>query len=336
MLLLIAALCGFLPGADTPDEPEPILYRTLRPPARVLAESTHTYDARHYRLDLDLPMTDDGYHCREEVSLISNRPRLDTVPLDFAALLCDSVRRDGNRLAFDTGAGRLNVILDTPLAEGDSAVLEVFFRREPGTPQLGYYFGRPPAIRYAHAMTVGCPTDNHYWFACWDHPSDKAERGVELNITLPDTFQACAVGLLDSITDNGNGTRTWHWRHSYPIATYLVSFSASRFASWDTWFVNTAGEPRRSAGDTIPIRHWMWPEDSAATRVGYAQLPEVIQYFIRPDIFGAYPFETFGHVPGYYGFPWGGMEHQTLVMLHPSYIGGGRISTIAHELSHMW
>lgn len=312
-------------------ENSPPLHRILRPgssPA-FAAESSHTYDVRHYRLDINLPMTHAGYSCREEVSLISNLPALDSVPLDFVGLLCDSVRRYGNRLEFEVVGGRLNVRLDTPLARGDSTIIEIFFRRDSLAEERGYFFGRPPAVRYAHAMTCGCPTDNRYWFACWDHPMDKAERGVMLNLTLPDSFQTCAVGLLDSITDNRDGTRTWWWRHSYPIATYLISFSASRFASWDTWFVNTTGE-------TIPVRHYMWPEDSAATRVGYARLPEIIEYFIRPDIFGAYPFETFGHVPGYYGFPWGGMEHQTLVMLHPSYIGGGRESTIAHELAHMW
>ncbi|MFO7637920.1 MAG: M1 family metallopeptidase [bacterium] len=329
---LLAALGLLAAGMLSPPQAEdlPPIYRILRPgSAPACAESSHSWDARHYRLDIELPMTHAGYRCREEVSLISNRPRLDTVPLDFAGLVCDSVRRYGSRLAFDTSGGRLDVRLDSPLAQGDSTVLEIFFRRESLAEQRGYFFGRPPTIRYAHGMTCGCPTDNHYWFACWDHPSDKAERGVELNLTLPDSFQTCAVGLCDSITDNGNGARTWWWRHPYPIATYLISFSASRFASWDTWFVNTTGE-------TIPVRHWMWPEDSAATRTGYAQLPEVIEYFIRPDIFGAYPFETFGHVPGYYGFPWGGMEHQTLVMLNAGYIGGGRISTIAHELSHMW
>ncbi|MFO7675203.1 MAG: M1 family metallopeptidase, partial [bacterium] len=331
MLALAIALLalGFVPTPEPDDEPARFL-RAPRPGAlRPLARPAHGYDVRHYRLDIDLPMTDDGYDCREEVSVLSERPVLGSLPLDFDSLVCDSVRRAGETCGFTAGSGRLDITLDPPLLLGESAVIEIFFRRVPGTTQVGYFFAAPPRIRYAHAMTCGCPTDNHFWFACWDHPSDKADRGVELNLTLPDTFQTCAVGLCDSVTDNGNGTRTWWWRHPYPIATYLMSFSASRFASWDSWFVNTGG-------DTVPVRHWMWPEDSAATRTGYRRLPEMIAFYTRPDVFGAYPFEKFGHVPGYFGFPWGGMEHQTLVMLNAGYISGGHESTIAHELSHMW
>ena len=297
--------------------------------AALAAESSHSYDVRHYRIDLNLPMTNPGYSGRTRIAFRANLPLLDSLALDFDGLVCDSVQRDGVPLSFTTPAGQISVRLDAPLPAGDSTALDVFFRRESAAAERGYFFAAPPRISYAHAMTCGCPTDNHFWFPCYDLPSDKAERGVALNLTLPDTFQTCAVGLCDSVTDNGNGTRTWHWRHPYPIATYLVTFSASRFTSWDTSFVNTTGE-------TIPVRHWMWPQDSAATRTGYRRLPEMIDYFIRPDIFGAYPFEKFGHVPGYYGFPWGGMEHQTLVMLHRTYIGGGAESTIAHELSHMW
>lgn len=329
---LLLVLLAFIPGPGEPAGP----YLFGKPGAALersalLAESTHAYDVRHYRLDFDLPMTNAGYACREEICLASRVPALDTVVLDFDELVCDSVRQLCEPLAFSTGSGLLTIELSAPLPEGDSTVLELFFRRESTARAIGWYYSQPPRIRYAHGMTCGCPTDNHYWFACWDHPMDKSDRGCMMNLTLPDTFQTCANGLCDSVTDNGNGTRTWWWNHHYPIAPYLMTFSASRFASWDTWFVNTGPSP-----DTIPIRHWMWPEDSAITRTGYARLPEMMAFYTDTLVFGAYPFDKFGHVPGYFGFPWGGMEHQTLVMLHASYIGGGHESTIAHELSHMW
>ena len=293
------------------------------------AESTHSYDVRHYRIDFDLPMYHAGYSAREQISLASREPQLDTVRLDFAALTCDSVLRTGTPLTFTVNDSQLLVSLDTPLPQGDSTVIDVFFHRDSTTPNRGYFYGRPPSIRYAHAMTCGCPRDNHYWFACFDHPMDKAERGVEINLTVPDTFQTCSNGMLDSVTAGSDGTATYWWRHTYPIATYLMTFSASRFTSWDTLVATPAG-------DSVPLIHFMWPEDSAATRNGYRRLPEMLSYFADNDLFGPYPFDKYGHVPGYYGFPWGGMEHQTMVMLHTTYIGGGHESTIAHELSHMW
>ncbi|MEO0049525.1 MAG: M1 family aminopeptidase [candidate division WOR-3 bacterium] len=295
----------------------------------VFAESLHSYDVRHYRLDLDLPMTNAGYLCHERIEIKSNQTNLDTLPLDFAGLVCDSVLRQGTSLTFDTPPGLLRIYLDTPLPLGESTTIDIFFHREPNAPQIGYFFAQPPTIPYAHAMTCGCPRDNHYWFPCWDLPNDKADKGCAINITLPDTFQACANGLLDSVTDAPGGKKTWWWRHPYPICTYLMTFSASRFARWDTIVTCPNGE-------TVPLIYFMWPRDSAATRTGFRLVPDMMLYYSDTSRFGPYPFERFGMVPGYYGFPWGGMEHQTQVMIHTSYLGGGGEGTICHELSHMW
>ena len=330
MLSVLVAWSGPGPRPQLPDDPVPACGKALSRPF-VDAESTHSYDVRHYRLDFDLPMDNAGYECHEQVSLVSREPGLDTVVLDFDGLVCDSVQQDCEPLPFSTGSGFLTIELSAPLPQGDSTLLDIFFHRDSATQQIGWFFGQPPRIRHAHGMTCGCPRDNHYWFACWDHPMDKADRGCMMNFTLPDTFQTCANGVLDSVTTNTDGTKTWWWNHRYPIATYLMTFSASRFATWGTTFVNT-----NPAHDTIPIQHWVWPVDSSASRQGYRRVPEMMEYYIDTLVYGPYPFDKFGHVPGYFGFPWGGMEHQTLVMLHTSYTNGGGDVTIAHELSHMW
>jgi aminopeptidase N len=330
MMSLVLLLVSFV-GFDSLVGVEPAFYHPLPryEALPVAGDSLNHYDVRHYRLNFDLPMNSAGYICHEQVTIRSNVSSLDSFSLDFAGLVCDSVRHHGRRVAFDTPPGCLWIELDPPLPAGDSTVVEIFFHREPTAPQIGFFFAQPPTVRHAHAMTCGCPRDNHYWFACRDLPSDKAERGCEINLTVPDTFQACANGLLDSVVPAPGNKRTWYWRHPYPIATYLMTFSASRFARWDT-VVITPG------GDTVPLIYFMWPGDSAATRTGYRLVPDMLSYYSAPERFGRYPFERFGLVPGYYGFPWGGMEHQTQVMIHTSYIGGGGEATICHELAHMW
>lgn len=327
---LLLLLLSFIPS---PDQPMPFLFgkpapRTPSPAPILLADSSHSYDVRFYRLDLDLPMYAAGYSGRELVCIRSEVPSLDTFSLDFAAMVCDSVKRSGVKQTFTTPSGLLTIDLATPLALGDSTDLDIFFRRESTAQQLGYFYARPPTTPIAHGMTVGCPRDNHYWFPCYDLPSDKAERGIMMNLTVPDTFQTSANGMLDSVTAS-SGKRTYWWRHPYPICTYLMTFSASRFATWSDTFVG-------QTGDTVPIIHYLWPRDSAASRTGFQNVPDMMEYFADTLMFGPYPFERFGFIPGYYGFPWGGMEHQTTVMLHASYIGGGSDATQAHELSHMW
>jgi aminopeptidase N len=291
-------------------------------------ESLHSYNVRHYRLDIRLPMTDRGYTAHEALCIRSDVPSLESLSLHFCNLVCDSVKRAGVPLQFTTPTGLLSIMLDAPLAQGDSTVIEVFFRRLSSAPERGYYFATRPAIAYAYGMTCTPPRDARYWMPCFDEPLDKAERGVDLNLTVPDTFQTCANGLLDSVT-TGAGTKTYWWHHPHSIATYLINFTASRFATWRHDFTQPDCE-------TIPSIYYVWPQDSAISRTTFGRLPSIFAFYSDTSMFGPYPFEKYGQVPGYYGFPWGAMENQTLTMIHTQWLRSGDDIGMAHEMSHMW
>ncbi|MEO0078503.1 MAG: M1 family metallopeptidase [candidate division WOR-3 bacterium] len=293
-------------------------------------ESLHSYNVRHYRLDIDLPMVDRGYSAHQALSIRSDVLSLDSFALHFCNLVCDSVKRAGVPLQFLTPTGLLTIMLDTPLPQGESTVIDIWFRRLSSAPERGYYFATRPTVAYAYGMTCTPPRDCRYWMPCYDEPHDKAERGVELNLTVPDTFQTCANGLCDSVTVNpGNGTRTYWWRHPYSIATYLINFVASRFATWHHDFI-------QPDGDTVPSLYFMWPQDSAVSRTTFGRLPNIFAFYSDTNMLGRYPFEKYGQVPGYYGFPWGAMENQTLTMIHTQWLRSGDDIGMAHEMSHMW
>jgi aminopeptidase N len=292
------------------------------------AESLHSYNARHYRLDINLPMNDSAYSAHEAVAIRSDVPNLDSFTMHFCNLICDSVKRNGVPLTFIDTDTTLVITLDAGLPQGASTVIDIWFRRLTGIPERGFFFAQPPRIYHAFAMTCTPPRDCRYWMPCYDEPLDKAEDGVELNLTVPDTFQTCANGVLDSVTENGNGTHTYWWSHDYSIATYLITFSASRFASWQQNLPT-------GTGDTVPALHFIWPTDSAQSVVAFARLPDIMRFFSDTLRYGAYPFEKYGHTVGYYAFPWGGMENQTLVMINGQWLNGDDIG-MAHEMSHMW
>jgi aminopeptidase N len=292
------------------------------------AESLHAYDVRQYRIDINLPMANRSYVAHEGLSLKAVTPVLWACTLHFVNLVCDSVKRAGAPLAFTMPSGLLEITLDIPLPEGESTDLDIFFHRESTAPERGYYFAPRGTALFAYGMTCTPPKDCRYWMPCWDEPFDKPERGVMLNITVPDTFQTCANGLLDSVTSAG-GKKTYWWNHPYPIATYLITFAASRFASWQHLI------PVQN-GDTVPSEYFMWPRDSLISVTTFNKIPDMMTYFSDSVRFGAYPFEKYGMVPGYYGFPWGGMENQTMVMIHTQWLMNGDNAGMAHEMSHMW
>ena len=292
------------------------------------ADSSHSYDVRHYRIDLDLPMTDRSFTAHAGITIASEVPSLGICSLDFVNLVCDSVKRAGVPLVFATPTRLLAITLDTPLPQGDSTVIDVYYHRLSSAPELGYYFATQPMVNYAYGMVCTPPRDCRYWMPCFDEPLDKAEHGVCLNLTVPDTFQTCANGMLDSVTSSG-GRKTYWWCHPYGIATYLINFAASRFASWKHDLVHPNG-------DTVPSIYFMWPFDSAVSVSTFGRIPDMFAYYSDTAMFGPYPFEKYGQVPGYYSFPWGAMENQTLTMIHTQWLRSGDDPGMAHEISHMW
>lgn len=295
------------------------------------AESTHHFDVRHYRIDLDLPMNSGAMTGRSRVALIARHDHFDTFSLHFVNLVCDSVRRDGNPCTFTAGSGRLLIDLDREFPNGESLAVDIYYHRNAGTQNRGfYYYARgTQQIPYAICYSTTEPADSRYWFPCFDEPWDKAERGCQINITTPDTMSGCANGVLDSVTIR-EGKRTCWWTHRYPITTYLITFAASRWSSFTQWF-------HPAPNESIPIVNFMWPGDSSRAVHAFRNVPDMFEFFSDPNRYGPYPFasEKYGHVVAY-PFMWGGMENQTLTMVHRYWIINGHDNGIAHELSHHW
>lgn len=295
-----------------------------------LAESTHTYDVRFYRLEINLPMTERSYIAKEVVTIKSEVPILDTFSLHFSDLVCDSVKRGGVNLSWTTGNGYLTITLERGLPYGESTDIAIFFHRNASVPNNGFLF-YPRSGNTLHNIAYTCtePSDAKTWFACWDEPWDKAERGVEIFVTVPDSFRVCANGLLDSAISNpSNGTKTYFWRHPYPIATYLICFASSIYATFSHWH-------HISPTESLEIKYYIWPEDSTAAVNSFRNTPLMMSFFSDTNLYGPYPFEKYGMV-SLYPFAWGGMEHQTMTGVHRQWVTQGSEGGIAHELSHQW
>ncbi len=295
----------------------------------IFAESTHHFDVRHYRIDLDLPMNSGAMTAHARVELIARRNNFDTFSLHFVDLVCDSVRRAGNVCSFTTGSGRLLITLDRVFSEGESLAVDIYYRRNAGTRNRGFFFYNrgTQGIPYAICYSTTQPSDSRYWFPCFDEPWDKAERGCQVNITTPDSMSGCANGLLDSVTVSA-GKKTCWWTHRYPISTYLITFAASKWATFQQWFPISPTE-------SLPIQNFMWPQDSSRAVSAFANIVDMLSFFSDTSIYGPYPFEKYGHVVAY-PFQWGGMENQTMTMVHRYWIQNGNDNGIAHELAHHW
>jgi aminopeptidase N len=292
-------------------------------------DSAHHFDVRFYRADINLPMTSGAMTARVRIDLTPLHDGFDTFSLHMVNLVCDSIRRAGNTCTFTSGSGRLNVDLDRSFANGESLSVDIYYHRNSGEQNRGFYYHARGTQDIPHAIcyTTTEPADARYWMPCFDEPWDKAERGCAINITTPDSMSACSNGLRDSITTSG-GTGTCWWKTSYPIPTYLMVFSASKWANIRQWF-------HYSPTESSYIDNYIWPEDSADAVSAFSHNIDMMDFFSDSSRYGRYPFEKYGMVEAY-PFPWGGMENQTMTMIHQYWILYGSDNGIAHELAHQW
>jgi aminopeptidase N len=79
------------------------------------------------------------------------------------------------------------------------------------------------------AFVVNEPMGAMAWYPNNNHPRDKAL--YDWHITAPSDFSTAGNGELvgDAPVDNGDGTKTWNWKLTYPMASYLSTASFGRY-----------------------------------------------------------------------------------------------------------
>lgn len=296
---------------------EPPLYEIPR------ADSVHSYDVLYYLIDLDIPMTSRYLEGAVTISARSNQNNLTVVDLQLLGLNVDSVKVNGVVATYSHTGETLFVYLPQPFNLNDSFDIQVGYSGT-ATGNLGFLWS---SAFNNTAHTLGCPNSTKRWLPCWDALWDKADYGVEFYITVPEAYTVCATGAYLGVQVAG-GYATYHWKHSYPIAPYLIHFASSVYVALNDWYHATPT-------DSIEILYFLWPQDTVYAANAFSLMTDMMYFY--DSLYGDYPFERYGmdFIHNYY---YGGMEHQTLATIDRSWLVGSNPDYfgMAHELSHMW
>jgi len=240
-----------------------------------------------------------------------------TLDLVTGFLTVDSVKRNNQLLSFTHIDSALNINFSPSLTVGSLDSVSVYYQGSPSSTGFGSF------IDDTHAgtpviWTLSEPYGSADWWPCKSQLGDKADS-LDIYITHPSIYKAAANGMLQSEVVNGSQTTT-HWKHRYPIASYLVCFAVTNY----TVFNNSV----MLGSVNLPMQTYCYPESLTSFQTNTPKVLEAMVLFNNK--FGEYPFiqEKYGHVQ----FGWGGgMEHQTSTFL----ISPGE-SLMAHELGHQW
>jgi aminopeptidase N len=215
------------------------------------------------------------------------------------------------------GNNTLQINFPTNLTAGTRDSVSIFYQGKPGEHGLGS-FSVSNHTGVPVMWTLSEPYGSRDWWPCRNGLDDKADS-IDVLITTPDRYYGTSNGVLASEVTAG-GKRTNHWKHRYPIVSYLVAIAATNYVvQQDTIQLN---------GKILPLQQYVYPEAAAAWTASLSNTRNMMRYFEQQ--FGPYPFrnERYAHTQVGFG---GGMEHQT-----NSFMGSTNRSLIAHELAHQW
>lgn len=212
----------------------------------------------------------------------------------------------------------VNITLNSPVSSGEEFTTVISYEGVPGSSGLGS-FGYD--TYYDAIWTLSEPYGASDWWVCKDSPADKPDS-ADIWLTTDTTLIPTSNGTLEDIVKNGDGTHTYKWHESYPIAHYLISMAIAPYKTYEQYY-------HYSPTDSMQVIHFNYPQNHNQNRIDV--LSETVNMLeVFSEMYGEYPFikEKYGHAE----FGWhGAMEHQTLTS-----IGFYGSSIIAHELAHQW
>lgn len=290
---------------------------------RVNPNIYHGYNIHYHRLNFRINPKRNGYLKGSVFSYFTIEKDADSIGFDMKYFLkADSVKYHGANVRFTRIADILYVHKPGGWKTGSSDSITVFYQGNPAVfgGGAGYY------VYDFHATgpivhTLSQPYGAYYWWPCKQTLSDKIDS-LDMVVSTHSDFKAAGNGLLVKDQKINDTTRIFHWKHRYPIATYLVATAITNYEE----FNQHARFHNRT--DSLLVQNYVFPQSKTELLRDAEPILPMLRLF--DSLFGEYPFmkEKYGHAQ----FTWGGgMEHQTM-----SFMVNFSFDLMAHELAHMW
>jgi len=287
------------------------------------------YDLQNVRVSLRFDLDQRKVMGQVTHTLSALRDGLTHLDFDSAELTISSAAVNGKPAKFEARGEQVLVFLERPAKFGEK--FEVHMAYE-GKPNSGLYFILPSKDdpnRPKEIWTQGEAEDTHHYVPIYDYPNDKTT--MEMVLTVPQDWLTVSNGKLLGIEDAPGGMKTWTWRQSLPVSTYLMSFVAGEYKQKkDTWRnIPLSYNVPRGQEDTI---------DSTFGSTG-----QMLDFF--SERFGVvYPWEQYAET-SVDEFVASGMENvsattfTTRNMIHAELAGESAEAAdnlLSHELTHQW
>lgn len=283
----------------------------------------HQFDVRKYTLDVKPNLTSGKIKATTSIKIRSKEKGLKNIELNFVGdWKIKKVLVDGKTAKWEHDGVVLTIKLGKKADKGEYREVTVSYKGIPKQDpefdlQIPTFWVKDGIYGHTHFE----PFQARYFFPCFDEPSEKAEEGCEVIVTVPKDLTAVANGVLVTTKDKGKN-KVFHYAHEYPIATYLIAFAIAPY------------EIINDKYKKIPVVHYVFAENKESVELDFGRVPRMMRYFSK--FLGPYPFEKYG--AAMINSNLGTMENQTISFTIPRTELGQREyeCIVVHGLAHSW
>jgi len=341
-LVLLSGLlsCGIILHAQSKQPEDETWKKEYR------ATATKYNDLIHTRLEVKFDYDKSYMYGKEWVTIKPHFYPSDSLTLDAKGMDLHKVaiEKDGatTPLKYDYDGMTLRIHLDKTYKYTEKYTIFIDYTSKPNelkvhqgsaaiTDAKGLYFINPKGEdkdKPTEIWTQGETEANSVWFPTIDKPNQKSTE--EITMTVPAKYVTLSNGLLVSQKNNGDGTRTDHWKMDLPHAPYLFFMGVGDFA-----VVKDSYKGKE-------VSYYVEKAYAPVARRIFGNTPEMIAFYSR--ITGIdYPWPKYSQMVGR-DYVSGAMENTTST-LHGDAAqqdarqlsdGNDWEDVIAHELFHQW
>ena len=286
-----------------------------------------TVDIHHIKIDVAVDLESQSVYGHVVHTLSPFSRSLESFYLDAEDMTIRRVRLNDKDIGFDHTGDKLHLSLNKPIGWLDTVTVRIDYT---AYPRRGTFFIKPDETypdKPWQAWTQGEETDNHHWVPLYDYPNEKST--FETILTVDQKFKAVSNGELVSLSENQDGTHTWHWRENFPMVAYLISFVVGEYVKVEDSYKD------------IPVNYWVYKDNQKEAMRSFGLTPDMMKYF--GEVTGVeYPYEKYDQII-VDDFMFGGMENITLThntdrTMYDQFAAPDVSSDglVAHELAHQW
>ena len=224
-----------------------------------------TVDIHHIKIDVAVDLESESVYGHVVHTLSPFSRSLESFYLDAEDMTIRRVRLNDKDIGFDHTGDKLHLSLAKPIGWLDTVTVRIDYT---AYPRRGTFFIKPDETypdKPWQAWTQGEETDNHHWVPLYDYPNERST--FETILTVDQKFKAVSNGELVSLSENQDGTHTWHWRENFPMVAYLISFVVGEYVKVEDSYKD------------IPVNYWVYTDNQNEAMRSFGLTPDMMKYF---------------------------------------------------------